>query len=133
MTVELDHTIVCAVDRPATIDFYTQVLGFEYAGSTGRFEVVRVNEHLGLDFVDADECSSRHFAFVMDPDTFDATFRRIRESGIPYGNGPSRRDNMEGPGRSTGTKGTTYSVYFEDPSGHVLEILTYETPSEGIS
>ncbi len=90
--------------------------------------MILVNDHLGLDLAEADECSSRHFAFVFDPAEFDAVFRRIRQSGIPFGDGPGRSTNMQGPGRSTGTKGGTYSVYFADPSGHLLEILTYGEP-----
>jgi catechol 2,3-dioxygenase-like lactoylglutathione lyase family enzyme len=125
VSVELDHTIVCTMDRPASIAFYTEILGFEHLGPSGQFEVILVNDHLGLDLVQAERCSSRHFAFVMDPGEFEAAFARIRNSGIPFGDGPSRATNMRGPGRSTGTRGATYSVYFSDPSGHLLEILTY--------
>ena len=129
MTVELDHTIVCSRDRAAAIAFYTSVLGFTHAGSTGRFEVIRVNDHLSLDFIAAEKCSSRHFAFVMTAEEFDAVFDRIRSSGTAYGDGPGRTDNGRGPGRSTGTRGITYSVYFADPDGHLLEIITYDRPA----
>jgi catechol 2,3-dioxygenase-like lactoylglutathione lyase family enzyme len=113
MTVELDHTIVCTVDAVAATTFYADVLGFTYAGRVGSFEVVRINDHLAFDFRTARTCSPRHFAFVMDPDTFDATFARLRESGVTYGD----------------TQGVTYSVYFDDPDGHMLEILTYDEPA----
>ena len=53
MTVELDHTIVCARDIAEAIRFYTDVVGFSYGGSTGGFEVIRVNEHLSFDLVAA--------------------------------------------------------------------------------
>jgi catechol-2,3-dioxygenase len=33
---------------------------------------------------------------------------------------------MRGPGRSSGVHGDTDSVYFHDPSGNILEILTYD-------
>jgi catechol 2,3-dioxygenase-like lactoylglutathione lyase family enzyme len=131
MTVELDHTIVCTVDPGAAIEFYTSILGFTHAGSVGSFEVIRINDRLAFDLEKSEQCSSRHFAFVMDADTFDATFARIRESGVVYGDGPGRRQNMRGPGRSTGTRGATHSVYFDDPDGHILEILTYATPGGG--
>ena len=128
MTVELDHTIVCARDTAEAIRFYTDVVGFSYGGRASGFEVIRVNEHLAFDLVEADQCSSRHFAFVMDSGTFDATFARIKDTETIYGDGPGRHQNMRGPGRSTGTLGATWSVYFEDPSGHLLEILTYDEP-----
>jgi catechol 2,3-dioxygenase-like lactoylglutathione lyase family enzyme len=62
----------------------------------------------------------------MDRATFDGAFSRIRERGVAFGDGPGNVDNMRGPGRSSGVHGPTDSVYFRDPSGHVLEILTYE-------
>ena len=129
MPVELDHTILCASDIRSSIDFYTAILGFEYAGRTGSFEVVRVNDHLGLDFQPSEKCSSRHLAFVMDPVTFSQVFGRIRDSGMAFGDGPGRSHNMRGPGRSTGTRGITYSVYFQDPNGHHLEIVSYDEPA----
>lgn len=128
MRAALDHTIVCSTDRQASIDFYTRVLGFEYGGRVGRFEVVLVNDRLGFDFVEEESCSSRHFAFVLDTAEFDAVFARLKSAGIAFGDGPGRVSNMRGPGRSTGTLGRTYSVYFTDPSGHILEILTYDRP-----
>ncbi len=126
--IELDHTIVCTSDAPATVAFYRDVLGFDYAGRSGRFEVVKVNDHLALDFAESEQCRSRHFAYSMDSATFTAVFERLRESGTSYGDGPGRVDNMRGPGRSTGVKGVTYSVYFRDPNGHVLEIISYDDP-----
>jgi catechol 2,3-dioxygenase-like lactoylglutathione lyase family enzyme len=62
----------------------------------------------------------------MDRATFDGAFSRIREHGVAFGDGPGSVDNMRGPGRSSGVHGGTESVYFCDPSGHVLEILTYD-------
>jgi catechol 2,3-dioxygenase-like lactoylglutathione lyase family enzyme len=125
---DLDHTIVCSTDRKTAIAFYRDVLGFDHAGRTGRFEVVKINDRLAFDFVEAEKCSSRHFAFVLQPDEFDETFSRVQMSGTAFGDGPSSHTNGRGPGRSTGTRGVTWSVYFADPDGHLLEILTYERP-----
>ena len=72
--------------------------------------MIRVNEHLASDLVTANECSSRHFAFVMDTATLGATFARIKQTGTIYGDGPGGHRNMRGPGRSTGTLGRTWSV-----------------------
>lgn len=127
MAVGLDHTIVDVQDREETIRFYRDVLGFDYAGSTGRFEVIRINEHLSFDLVAKPDPEPRHFAFVMDRQRFEETFENLKVGGYTYGDGPSRMENMKGPGRSTGTHGRTYSVYFRDPSGHQLEIITYES------
>jgi catechol 2,3-dioxygenase-like lactoylglutathione lyase family enzyme len=126
MSAHLDHTIHYVKDREETIEFYTNVLGFEHRGSLGRFEVIEVNEDFTIDLVARDDPELRHFAFAMDRHRFDEVFDRIRSGRHAYGDGPSSMDNMRGPGRSSGTHGTTYSVYFHDPSGHQLEIITYE-------
>jgi len=86
---------------------------------------VRVNESLNFDFIASKKVSSRHFAFAMDGSEFEAVFRRIREAGIPYGDGPHNIENMKGPGETQGARGMGKAVYFRDPSGHVLEIKTY--------
>ena len=126
MGVQLDHTILEVGDLAESVAFYRDVLGLEYRGRSGRFEVIMVTEELGLDLAEASAPVSRHLAFAMDRATFEATFERIRASGTSYGDGPSAPANGRGPGRSSGVHGATDSVYFHDPSGHLLEILTYQ-------
>jgi catechol 2,3-dioxygenase-like lactoylglutathione lyase family enzyme len=129
MTVFLDHTILEVGDRSESVTFYRDIVGFDYRGRSGPFDVILVSPDLALDLNEVEgTVGSRHLAFGMDRTTFDATFDRIRNSGTPYGDGPSTPTNMNGRGRSTGVHGNTYSVYFPDPSGHILEILTYEPP-----
>ena len=50
---------------------------------------------------------------------FDAIFDRVKAEGISYGSGPRSRTDGEINHRRGGR-----GVYFEDPNGHVLEILT---------
>jgi catechol 2,3-dioxygenase-like lactoylglutathione lyase family enzyme len=125
MTTVLDHTIVPVRDRKEAVEFYTRIFGFEDLGEVGPFLAVRVNDTLNLDFRQSDDFRSIHYAFAMEPEEFEATFARVRQSGIPYGDGPSNLTNMKGPGMTTGAKGMGKAVYFKDPSGHVLEIKTY--------
>jgi len=124
MSVTLDHTVVTVKDIPATIKFYTDILGFKYDGHVAHFEVIRVNEGLTLDLVEGD-AEPTHYAFEMDRKTFHATFQRIKKSGIPYGGSP-RGTDMKAPGRSVGARGRAEAVYFCDPSDHSLEIRCYE-------
>jgi len=126
MSIQLDHTILEVADHKASVAFYRDVLGLEHRGSLGPFEVMLITPDLALDLEEAEEPVSRHLAFALDRGTFDATFDRIKSAGISYGDGPSRPRSKKGPGRSTGVHGATYSVYFHDPSGHLLEILTYD-------
>ena len=61
----------------------------------------------------------QHYAFLISEEEFDAIFGRIRERGLSYWADPFHHE----PGqinRRDGGRG----VYFDDPSGHNLEILT---------
>ena len=88
--------------------------------------MILINPDLALDLSEVSAPTSRHLAFAMDRSTFESAFDRIRAADISYGNAPSTSTNRRGPGRSTGVHGATDSVYFHDPSGHMLEILTYD-------
>ncbi len=128
MTAVLDHTIVPVKDQEESVEFYTKVLGFHYDGRGGMndvFAIIRLNDSFTLDLRRSDDVPSNHYAFAMDRAQFDQSFQAIKVAGIPYGDGPRDTTNMRGPGISTGAKGETLSVYFSDPSGHLLEIITY--------
>lgn len=127
MPIGLDHTILEVQDLEESLAFYRDVLGLEYKGKDGPFEGFLITPDLALELYDEWQVkSSRHLAFSMDRTTFETTFERIRNAGIAYGDGPSQTANMKGPGPSSGVHGVTDSVYFKDPNGHILEILTYE-------
>lgn len=125
MTVVLDHTIVPVNDREKAVEFYTRIFGFEDLGEVGPFLAVRVNDSLNLDFRQSDDFRSIHYAFAMEAGEFEDAFQRIKDSKIPYGDSPRAQDNMQGPGITVGSQGDGKTVYFKDPSGHVLEIKTY--------
>ena len=127
MAIGLDHMILEVEDLAESRTFYRDVLGLEYKGKDGPFEGFWITPDLALELYDEwPVTGSRHLAFSMDRLTFEATFERIRNAGIEYGDGPSQTANMRGPGPSSGVHGLTDSVYFKDPNGHILEILTYE-------
>ena len=125
MTTVLDHTIVPAIDREKSVEFYTRIFGFKDLGAVGPFLAVRVNDTFNLDFRTSEDFQSIHYAFAMDAEEFEAAFTKIKESGIPYGDSPREQENMKGPGMTAGALGQGKAVYFKDPSGHVLEIKTY--------
>lgn len=129
MPIRLDHTILEVDDVGESLVFYRDVVGLTHRGRSGSFEVMLVTPDLAIDLYETAVESARHLAFGMDRSTFDATFERIRAAGITFGDGPGKARSMKGPGRSSGVHGATDSVYFEDPSGHMLEILTYDLGS----
>lgn len=129
MTAVLDHTILPVNNQDESVEFYTKVLGFHYDGRGGMndvFAVIRLNDSFTLDLRHSDDVTSNHYAFALDRAQFDQSFQAIKAIGIPYGDDPRDTSNMKGPGISTGAKGETLSVYFNDPNGHLLEIITYD-------
>ena len=116
--------IVPTDDSQESVAFYTTVMGFQYEGKTGSFDVVRVNLDLTLDFVQAD-LTPVHFAFAMDRDTFDGVFNRVKGAGLTYGDGPHSCTNMRGPGKALGSRVPSDSVFFHVHSGTIIKIHTY--------
>jgi len=119
MSITLNHTIVPAHDKEAAARFFAQIFGLEYDGLMGHFAPVRVNEDLTLDFDNAESFEHHHYAFHVSESEFDTIFRRIQDAGIPYGSEPRSLDNGQLNARKGGR-----GVYFRDPNGHVLELLT---------
>jgi catechol 2,3-dioxygenase-like lactoylglutathione lyase family enzyme len=127
MTVRLNHTIVAAHDKETSATFLTTILGLPAPSLLGPFAVVQVSEHTSLDYLDADgEVISQHYAFLVSEIEFDEIFRRIRERGLPYWADPGRQKRDEINGWDDGR-----GVYFDDPNGHLLEIITRPYGSGG--
>ena len=125
MATVLDHTIVHALDQDQSAQWYSRILGFENVGRMGPFSAARVNDDFVMDFLSSEDVRPMHYAFAMDRQEFEDAFTRIKDEGIPYGDGPFDLENMKGPGMTAGAKGQGKAVYFKDPSGHVLEIKNY--------
>jgi catechol 2,3-dioxygenase-like lactoylglutathione lyase family enzyme len=120
MTIRLDHTIVPSKDKVASARFFSEILGLAVTPGSGYFAQVRVNESLTFDFADeSDPFQSLHYAFHVSDSEFDAIFDRVKTKGIPYGSEPDRHTN----GRINTRRGGR-GFYFEDPSGHLIEVMT---------
>ena len=120
MTIRLDHTIVPAKDKAASARFFAEVFGLTVKRVRGPFAPVQVNESLTLDFADErDPIQSHHYAFHVSEAEFEAIFGRVKARGIPYGSEPHRHTD----GRINTRRGGR-GFYFEDPSGHLLEVMT---------
>lgn len=117
--IELNHTIVPSHDKVKSAQFYARILGIKLEGEVAHFIAVRVNESLTLDFDNAVDFKSHHYAFKVSDDKFDEIFNQIRSESIPYGSGPYHLDDMKVSFESDGRR-----VYFCDPNGHILELLT---------
>jgi catechol 2,3-dioxygenase-like lactoylglutathione lyase family enzyme len=122
--VHLDHLILPVNDLDASRDFYTRLLGFTDEGPDGPFHAVRVDDFLILLAPFGTE-GGTHLAFAVDHDAFDAAFARLQDAGVPYGFPFDGVGNMAGPGTERGARGKETSIYFNDPNGHLLELLYY--------
>ena len=120
VAVQLNHTIVNARDREASATFVAELLGLPAPTRFGPFMVVEVANAVSLDFMDADgDVTPQHYAFLVGEDEFDEIFGRITSRGMPHWADPARSR----PGRINTNDGVR-GVYFEDPDGHFLEIIT---------
>ena len=128
--IHLDHTIVPAKDKNAAAQFFAYVFGLTVTPGRHHFAKVRVNASLTLAFADEPEAwggpgldprlgQSHHYAFHIGDDEFDAIFSRVLALGIPYGSEPYSHED----GRINKRRGGR-GFYFEDPSGHLLEVMT---------
>ena len=127
MAITLNHTIVHTRDGAATARFLCEVLGLAPARQLAHFTVVQVGP-TSLDLLQTDEkIASRHFAFLVSEAEFDLIFDRLRERGIRYWADPFHREpdriNRWDDGRG---------LYFDDPNGHLLEIVTRSYGSGGL-
>ena len=140
MTIRLDHTIVPAKDKHAAAKFFARVFGLTVEPGRDHFAKVRVNDCLTLAFADEPEAwggpgfdpgtgRSEHYAFHVGDAEFERILDRVKGLGIPYGSEPYAHGDMRINTRRGGR-----GFYFEDPNGHLLEVMTVpETRSDSMS
>ena len=127
MPVQLNHTIVSARDKHESATFLATMLGVSAPVPFGPFMVVEVDNDVSLDFLETSgPVTPQHYAFLVSESEFDAIFGRIRERGLPYWADPGRRHEGE-----INTNDGGRGVYWEDPNGHFLEIITRPYGSGG--
>lgn len=115
----LNHLIIPAHDKDASASFLADILGVAASPQWGPFRPVQTGNGVTLDFVDSKDVRTQHYAFLVDDREFDAGFDKIKRRGLAYWADPHK----EKPGeinRHWGGRG----VYFEDPNGHLLELIT---------
>jgi catechol 2,3-dioxygenase-like lactoylglutathione lyase family enzyme len=120
VSVHLNHTIVWCRDKQTSASFLTEVLGLPTAEPFGPFMVVELGNGVSLDFHEIDgTIASQHYAFLIGEDDFDRIYRRICDRDLAYWADPGQRRRGEINGNDGGR-----GVYFNDPDGHLLEIIT---------
>jgi catechol 2,3-dioxygenase-like lactoylglutathione lyase family enzyme len=120
MTAQLNHTIVWCRDNQRSSAFLADILGRPAPKPFHHFMIVELDNGVSIDFMAKEgPVAMQHYAFLVDDATFDHGFARIGALGLPFWADPARTQagqiNHHDGGRG---------VYFEDPDGHVLELLT---------
>src|SRR4051812_33305896 len=119
MSIQLNHTIVRVRDKHASASFLASILGLPVSTEFGPFVPITLANGVTLDYMTVHDPQPQHYAFLVADDEFDAAFARIEGQGLDYyaepgGGGPGQINHRWG-GRG---------VYFNDPDGHAMEILT---------
>ena len=118
---KLNHTIVHSRDPRAAADFLTGLFGLPAAKPFGPFLDVEVGNEVTLAYLDAGDMDvqMQHYAFLVSDAEFDGIFGRIKQKKLKYWADPGQK--QEGQiNHHFGGRG----VYFQDPSGHLMEIIT---------
>ncbi|NGM86140.1 VOC family protein [Parapusillimonas sp. SGNA-6] len=120
MSIHLNHTIVWCHNKQKSAAFMADVLGLPPPTPFGPFMVVQADNGVSLDFCETHgDIASQHYAFLISEAEFDRIFARIQERGLAYWADPGRRHQGK-IDHGDGGRG----VYFDDPDGHFLEVIT---------
>ena len=120
MAAQLNHTIVWSSDQTKSARFLVEMLGRPAPVRFGHFDVVELDNGVSLDFANAaGAIRPQHYAFLISEADFDAVLGRIRERRLDHWADPARHR----PGEINHNDGGR-GVYFPDPDGHHLEVIT---------
>ncbi|MGI8796283.1 MAG: VOC family protein [Acidimicrobiia bacterium] len=120
MAAQLNHTIIWCRDQQRSATFLTELLGLPAATPFGPFLVAELGNGVSLDYHDTDgEIAPQHYAFLISEEEFDEVFGRIQDRRIEYWADPSQHRSGQ-----INTNDGGRGVYWEDPDGHLLEVIT---------
>jgi catechol 2,3-dioxygenase-like lactoylglutathione lyase family enzyme len=127
MAINFNHTILSARDSKASADFLAEMLGLPAPRRWGPFSMATTENDANLDYMNTEGAPTRqHYAFLVGDAEFDAIFERIRARKLTYWADPAQRKPHEVNDHDGGR-----GLYFEDPNGHLLEIITRPYGSGG--
>jgi catechol 2,3-dioxygenase-like lactoylglutathione lyase family enzyme len=117
---KLNHTIVWCSDKHKSAGFLTEILGLSPARPFFHFLVVELENGVSLDYYQKEgPVSAQHYAFLVSEAEFDSAFEWIKDRQLDFWADPARTQPGE-INHHFGGRG----VYFADPDGHLLELIT---------
>jgi catechol 2,3-dioxygenase-like lactoylglutathione lyase family enzyme len=127
MGIQLNHTIVWSTDQAKSARFLAEMLGRPAPTHFAHFDVVTLDNGVSLDFASTESTiRPQHYAFLIGEADFDAVMARIADRSLDHWADPMRRR----PGEINHNDGGR-GVYFPDPDGHLLEVITRPYGSGG--
>jgi len=129
MPIAFNHTIVAARDKRESAEFLSELFGLPSPMPFGHFLAVTLEHGATLDFADVPdggEIRPQHYAFLVSEDDFDAIYGKIHSRGLEHWADPGAHR----PGEINHNHGGR-GVYFRDPSGHFLDVITRPYASGG--
>ncbi|WP_369148228.1 VOC family protein [Streptomyces sp. R44] len=120
MAVTFNHTIIASKNRDESARFFRELLELPEAPSWGPFLNIQLADGVLLQFAEPPvDIQMQHYAFLLDDELFDRAYQRLCEGGVEHWADPQ----MQRPGE-TNTEHGGRGVYFKDPSGHAIELIT---------
>jgi len=121
MAARLNHTIVWCSDQEKSARFLTEILGLPPPRRFMGFLVVDLANDVSVDYMSAESepIALQHLAFLVSEEEFDGALARVRERTKQIWADPAKK-HAGRINRHFGGRG----VYFDDPDGHLFEIIT---------
>ncbi|WP_188828262.1 VOC family protein [Nocardia camponoti] len=123
MSVQFNHTIVGCRDNRETAEFWADILGLDVGKQWGPFIPIALEHGIAFDFANVppfiSEIQPQHYAFLVSDAEFDAAYAKIQRYKLEHWADPQKHDVNE-INHNDGGRG----VYFLDPNGHFLELIT---------
>ncbi|PPK92661.1 catechol 2,3-dioxygenase-like lactoylglutathione lyase family enzyme [Kineococcus xinjiangensis] len=120
MPATFNHTIIASLDGPVSAQFYTELLEAEPAPSWGPFTNISLTDGVMLQFAAPPfEIQMQHYAFLVGDAHFERAYAWLVDHDIEHWADP----HMTRPEETNSEHGGR-GVYFKDPAGHLLELIT---------
>jgi hypothetical protein len=118
--VEFNHLIIFAKDKQGSALFLAELFGLPEPVTSGFFTAVEFSNNVTFQYAEfAQEFTVQHYAFLVSESNFDSILNKISERKIEFWADP-RKQMPNQFNTNHGGRG----LYFLDPSGHGMEIIT---------
>lgn len=120
ISAKFNHTIIASKDRLESAKFFRELIEASEAASWGPFTNITLDGGVMLQFAEPPvEIQMQHYAFLVDDELFNRAYSRLVRWGVSHWADPQMTRSGE-----TNTEHGGRGVYFKDPAGHAIELIT---------